>query len=476
VQIRIALPKGRLLNETAKLTNASGWELSDYSEGARLYHLTSGRYPELAAKIFHEKDIPVQVAMGNYDLGICGLDWIQELMVKYPASGLIKVRNLGYGDLTLYLAANRQSAPPTLESIQASDKVTGIASEYPHLAESLALNLRLKHFNIFPVWGAAEIFPPENADLVLLPFRQEQKTGPVNLIPVARILDSQAYLIANKTSWETKDLSLILNILPAAFRQDAGSSPRPLQTTQWKYDQGKPGINITAAVEMPEESIRLALPDGHQQKHMVNVLNKAGIKISDYPSSSGNRRPEIDLPGVTVKVIRPQDMPLQVANGKFDMAVTGKDWVREHLYQFPSSPVVELADLKYGWVRIVAAIHNDLPANSTAELRQLAEENGWQIRVASEYIRIADKYARDNHLGTYRIVPTWGATEAFIPDDADILIENTETGGTLKRHNLKIIETLFESTACLIANTGALSTTKAAGIKSLADTLQKALE
>ena len=87
MQIRIALPKGRLLSETAKLTSEAGWQLSDYSEGARLYHMTSSRFPELAAKILHEKDIPIQVAMGNYDLGICGLDWIQELLMKYPASG-----------------------------------------------------------------------------------------------------------------------------------------------------------------------------------------------------------------------------------------------------------------------------------------------------------------------------------------------------------------------------------------------------
>ena len=81
--------------------------------------------------------------------------------------------------------------------------------------------------------------------------------------------------------------------------------------------------------------------------------------------------------------------------------------------------------------------------------------------MASEYVSIADKYARDNHLGMYRIIPTWGATEAFLPDDADMLIENTETGGTLKRHNLKIIETLFESTACLIAEYRALNSAKA---------------
>jgi ATP phosphoribosyltransferase len=77
--------------------------------------------------------------------------------------------------------------------------------------------------------------------------------------------------------------------------------------------------------------------------------------------------------------------------------------------------------------------------------------------VASEYVNIADKYARDNHLERYKIIPTWGASEAFLPEDVDLLIENTETGETLSRHNLRIIDTLFESSACLIGNMDTLS-------------------
>jgi ATP phosphoribosyltransferase len=79
------------------------------------------------------------------------------------------------------------------------------------------------------------------------------------------------------------------------------------------------------------------------------------------------------------------------------------------------------------------------------------------IRVASEYVNIADKYARDKHLGRYKVIPTWGASEAFLPEDADLLIENTETGETLNRHNLKIIDTLLESSACLIGNRNTLA-------------------
>jgi ATP phosphoribosyltransferase len=475
MNIRIALPKGRLLKNTSALTDEAGWQLSDYFEGARLYHLSSARFPNLSAKIFQEKDIPVQVAMGNYDLGICGLDWVQELLVKYPSSELVTVRDLGYGKKVLYLSTsvnNRRLAgiadgSSTLEDLQSIQDVISIATEYPNLAESLALDCRIKRFNIFPVWGAAEIYPPENADLVIVS-EEAQETLNGELVPVVEVLDSRAYLIANKASWENKDLSGVLETLYKSLCSFATTHPD--DTLQPRYGTRDPGSYFSS------NAIHLALPDGHAQKHVINILDKAGIPIKDYPSQTGNRRPEIDFPGIIVKVVRPQDMPLQVANGKFDIALTGRDWVKDHLYKFPSSPITEFLDLKYSRVRIVAAIHNDIPADDIVGLKRYALEKEIKLRVASEYVNIADKYARDHHLGLYRIIPTWGATESFLPDDADLLIENTETGGTLKRHNLKIIDTLFESTTCLIANVEALNSEKAGKIKSFAAILQKAVE
>jgi ATP phosphoribosyltransferase len=170
-------------------------------------------------------------------------------------------------------------------------------------------------------------------------------------------------------------------------------------------------------------------------------------------------------------------MPLQVANGNFDLAITGKDWVLEHLDKFPSSPIIELLDLKYGRVKIVAVVSKDLPVNDVYGLRQLIASRSEPFRVASEYISIADKYARDNHLGMYKVVPTWGASEAFLPEDADLLIENTETGRTIARHNLKIIDTLFESTACLMGNKNSLASPKKGGrIENIVKKLRTAVE
>jgi ATP phosphoribosyltransferase len=470
VPIKIALPKGHLLDKTADLLRVAGWGLDGYHEKARFYRLKSQGFPNLSAKIFHERDIPIQVAIGNYDLGICGLDWIEELMVKYPSSDLVKIENLGYGKSGLYIAASPSEKILTVAQIKAKPDVVRIVSEYPNLAESFALNNRLPRFSIFPVWGGAEVYPPENADLALIRGKTEAELDNYGMTAVSKILDFGAFLIANRSSWESKDLDQVV----ASICINCDKLPP---------DKG-PTANRVVAAEKPrqypktaEDSVRLALPDGHQQAPMLNLLNKAGIKIDDYPSRAGNRRPIVNMEGISVKVIRPQDMPLQVANGNFDLAITGRDWLLEHLYQFPSSPVKEFLDLKLGKVRMVAVVSQALLVSDVHSLRQFTTKQAVPFRVASEYINIADKYARDNHLGHYRVIPTWGATEAFLPEDADLLIENTETGQTIARHNLKIIDTLFESTACLIGNTRIrFSSGKGEKIKSMIETLCTAVE
>ncbi|MDD5590580.1 MAG: ATP phosphoribosyltransferase [Dehalococcoidales bacterium] len=469
--IKIALPKGRLLEETADLLQRAGWGLSGYHKDTRLYRLGSNRFPALSAKVFHEKDVPIQVAIGNYDLGVCGLDWIEELLVKYPSSALVKVKDLGYGGGVLYLVGCISGGLSSLDGMGSSVSTVRIASEYPNLAESLALNLRFRRFSVFPLWGGAEVYPPESADLALIPGRIGESHFDYGLLPLSETLRYSAFLIANRDSWETKDMSEVLSSLednPALAPGKKASSPAPESRMSAEVGQ-----SYSAA---DRDAVRLALPDGHQQQPTLELLVKAGIQVDDYPSLTGNRRPVVGLDGVVAKLIRPQDMPLQVANGNFDLAITGRDWVREHLYQFPSSPITELLDLKFGWVKIVAVVVKDLPVSDIDGLRQLGIERTVSFRVASEYVNIADKYARDNHLGSYRIVPTWGATEAFLPEDADLLIENTQTGQTLAKNNLKIIDTLFQSTACLIGRTGSvLSSVKRKRMDAIIESLRYAL-
>ena len=464
MSIKIALPKGRLLRKTAAILQKAEWGLDEYQSSMSFYRPVSKKFPEAIIRVFNEKDIPIQIALGNYDIGICGLDWVEELLVKYPSSDVMKIKDLLYGTGSLYMAA--VSMP---RDLQHNGLPLRIASEYPNLAEAYALKTRLNRFSVLPVWGAAEAYPPENAEMALLTAAGLLELKSYGLVPVQKVLDYSTYLIANRRSKENKNLEKIVNSILEVL-------PEVARVSAEKVEIGQVVTSKHPASPPPgEETVRLALPDGHQQQQTVDLLNKAGIKINGYPGQDGNRRPIIDIDGVTVKVIRPQDMSLQVANGNFDLAITGRDWLNDHLAQFPSSPAKEILDLKLRKVRLVAVVHQDLPVDDTAGLSKFQSSREQPVRVASEYVNIADKYARENHLGYYTVIPTWGATEAFLPEDADLLIENTETGRTIALHKLKIIDTLFESTACLIGNIAGRHKIKEARIETIVKKLKAAV-
>ena len=281
--IKIALPKGRLLDETATLLQRASWGFAGYQQTTRFYHLKSQRFPNLSAKVFHEKDIPIQVAVGNYDLGICGLDWVEELLVKYPSLALVKVRNLDYGDGLLSVVASNSSGKPSMEEICAKPGTIRIASEYPNLAESFALKNRLRRFSIFPLWGAAEVYPPESADLALISGSVE---APLNygLMPISNVLTFSAFLIANKHSWETKDVSQVVTSIEDTRISRVGEK----ETKDERHSSFVNTARMPTIVgqhlseEATEDIVRLALPDGHQQIPAIHLLNKAGIQIDEF--------------------------------------------------------------------------------------------------------------------------------------------------------------------------------------------------
>jgi len=443
--IKLALPKGRFLSPTASLLAEIDLGFEGYGDKAKQYRLRSARFHNLSAKILQEKDIPIQVAVGNYDLGVCGLDWIEEFLVKYPAGALVKISSLNYGEGGVHVVASAQAGITSLDELSARRSDCRIVSEYPNLAEAFALNLRMRRFRIFPVWGAAEAYPPENADLAVLWGRSSAHVAAQGLIPLQKLLPVTAFLIANRESLENKDLSQILMCF------DSQLTAEPQTSIERELDSSKK-LKVPRP-SWPAKEINLALPDGHQQAPTMQFLKQAGLALQGYFEEVSSRRPSADLDWLGIKVIRPQDMPLQVANGNFDLAITGEDWLREHLCRFPSSPVKKLLALGFGTVKIVAAVSQEMPAADIDQLRSLVQSNKFApLKVASEYINIADKYLRDNHINPYKLIPTWGASEAFLPEDADMLIDNTQTGKTLKQHRLKIIDMLFQSSACLIAN------------------------
>lgn len=489
MQLKLALPKGRLMAATAALLDKAGLCLDEYGSGSRSYRPACRSLPGLQMKVFQEKDIPIQVAVGNYDLGICGLDWIDELLAKFPASSVVKVRDLGYGYSQLHLVSSSQSLVFGIDDVGNLARVVRVASEYPNLAEAFALRLRLKRFQIFPLWGAAESYPPDSAELALVAGNGGLAPG---LRSVVSVLSSSAYLIANRRSWESKDMAELLAMLERVgdIARALGQSPRALGAgvREWLGREGSRGVTpdvaeakssgseapVTRAAQ--EGCLHLALPDGHQQPPTLEFLQKAGIRLDGY--GKGVSRPATDLPGVYVKVIRPQDMPLQVACGNFDLAVSGRDWLLDHLSRFPGSPVKELLGLGFGKVRVVAVVSESVRVETAHQLRAMVHNGRFpRLRVASEYVNLADKYARDNHLGHYQIIPTWGASEAFLPEDADLLIENTQTGRTLAENKLKIIDTLLESQACLIGRVnGPREPAVRSAIESLVERFRRALK
>ena len=451
--MKLALPKGRLLNSSKTWLQQAGVELPDYNTKSRSYRITCSQFPDLQVKVFSEKDIPIQVAIGNYDLGVCGLDWVQELLVKYPSSAVIKVHNLEYGGSEMYAATSTFSTFASLEELRRQQGVVQIASEYPNLAESFALDQRFKRFKIFPLWGAAEAYPPESADVILMLRPSEADLAGCSLKPLATLFRSSAFLIANRNSWETKDMSELLRRLCSHIYENAD------QTDDGK-EEPLPAGEVAGDFSA---GLRLALPDGHQRQHAIAFLNNAGIQTWGY--DNGSRRPRVGLPGVVAKVIRPQDMPLQVANENFDLAITGRDWLTDHLSRFPTSPVEELLDLGFGRVRVVAALTKEMEVKNVQDLKAKLDNRSINtLRIASEYTNLADKYAWDNHLSPYLLIPTWGASEAFLPEDADLLVDNTETGRTLAEHGLEIIDVLLESTACLIGRSGSPKKKEMAGV------------
>jgi ATP phosphoribosyltransferase len=469
--IRVALPKGRFHGSTADMLSDCGFGLDEYVARSRQYRVESSVLPSVSAKILQERDISVHVSVGNYDLGICGADWVRELKSRYPAAALVEVSPLNYCEGAVYIASSAHSTISTLAAVVGSQDTIRIASEYPNLATKLAASLRLRRFQVFPVWGAAEAYPPESAELVVIWAKNDHDLRAHDLIPLEKLFDVEAIVVANAQSLASKDMADVLGMLRPAFRTFQAPSP---------VYGGEPPVETHSELLSLWQSrpIRLAVPDGHQKTPAVELLERAGVDIPGYAGRTSERRLLATSPWLCAKVIRPQDMPLQVASGHFDVAITGQDWLTEHRVSFPGSPVAELVDLEFGKVRVVAALSQDIPVETTEDLRDYVSRGHIRpLRVASEYTNIADKYLRDNHIVSYKVMPTLGASEAFLPDDADLLVDNTQTGKTLVDNGLKIIEVILRSSACLIANTRSLEDpAKGPRIKDLAALLAGAVQ
>ncbi|MBI4594976.1 MAG: ATP phosphoribosyltransferase [Candidatus Tectomicrobia bacterium] len=212
MKVKLALPKGEIQAGTVKVLQRVGLEIRNYDSKSRNYRPRIAALPEAAVKVFSEKDVPIQVAVGNYQLGICGLDWIEELKIKYPAASLSPMIDLGFGQKKIWACVSEFSAFRSLHELtrQFDGRVMRIVSEYPNLAEMFAFRMRLKAFKIFPVWGAAEAYPPEDAELAIVSAFSEEGLAGLHLYPVEEILSSSVHLTVNSNCFERQDLSALI--------------------------------------------------------------------------------------------------------------------------------------------------------------------------------------------------------------------------------------------------------------------------
>jgi len=185
--------------------------------------------------------------------------------------------------------------------------------------------------------------------------------------------------------------------------------------------------------------LRLALPKGRMEQGILTLLGDAGIGIR--PSARGYR-PEVSLPDTEAKTLKPQNIVEMLMLGSRDVGFAGADWVAEL-----EAELVELLDTGLDPVQVVAAAPAALLAAGRLPARTLV--------VASEYERLAQRWIAGRGISA-EFVRSYGATEVFPPEDADVIVDNTATGATLEANGLTIVDEVMPSSTRLYANPRAL--------------------
>jgi ATP phosphoribosyltransferase len=192
--------------------------------------------------------------------------------------------------------------------------------------------------------------------------------------------------------------------------------------------------------------LTIVLPKGSLERATLQLFEDADLAVQR--SSEVDYRASIDDPRVAdVRILRPQEIPTYVAEGRFDLGVTGRDWIEE-----TGADVVSLTELHYSKatarpIRVVLAVAADSPARAIGDLPA-------GLRVHTEYPRLTERYFSEHGIDA-EVHLSHGATEAKVPDIADAIVEITETGRALHAAGLKIIETMLVSYTELVASPAA---------------------
>jgi len=192
--------------------------------------------------------------------------------------------------------------------------------------------------------------------------------------------------------------------------------------------------------------LKLVLPKGSLEKATMELFEAADLPVRR--SSAVDYSATIADPRVTeVRILRPQEIPVYVAEGLFDLGITGRDWVEE-----TGSEVVSMGELRYSKatsdpVRLVVAVPNDSPIQRVEDL-----QNG--VKVSTEYPELTRRFFAERGVEA-DIRLSYGATEAKVPDIVDVAVDLTETGRALRAAGLRIVDTIISSYTEFVANPAA---------------------
>ena len=207
--------------------------------------------------------------------------------------------------------------------------------------------------------------------------------------------------------------------------------------------------------------LHLALPKGRMQEGVFALLADAGVRVS---AGARGYRPAISLPNCEVKLLKPQNIVEMLDAGSRDVGFAGADWVAEL-----GVNLVEVLDTGLDPVRLVAAAPEGLVVNASEvagprDLRLLPGQAGRPLRdclprrplvVASEYEQLTRRWIASQGLDA-SFLRSYGATEVFPPEDADLIVDNSATGATLEANNLIVLDELMCSTTRLYVNPRAM--------------------
>jgi ATP phosphoribosyltransferase len=213
--------------------------------------------------------------------------------------------------------------------------------------------------------------------------------------------------------------------------------------------------------------LSLVLPKGSLERATLELFDAADLTVRR--SSDRDYHASVDDPRIDrVRFLRPQEIPSYIERGLFDLGITGRDWITE-----TGAEVASLGELKYSKttadpVRVVLAVPEGSPWRSVADLPD-------GVRISTELPATTARYLEANGVKAM-VIPSHGATEAKVPDIVDAIVDLTETGSSLRRNGLRILDTLLTSYTELVANTDAYADAdKRAAMEDIALLLQGAI-